>query len=373
MTDARGLFRAAVGGPVEAGPDMSAIARRGRAIRRRKRALLGGTAAVVVLGIASAASAFIGPAEDIVQQPLATPSVVASSAATPATPAPAPSSPVPAGAMSLDVYLLSPDYSCRPGAPLEPVQRVVPKTLAVTQAALQQLFAGPSASERARGLGSTFGLNTAGLLKSVRVQGGIAYVDLRDLLFTALPNASTSCGNVGFTAQIEQTLRQFPTSPEVHFAVEGDPVAYYEWAQIGCPLERGLLGDRCDPSPFQTPGPGSGLEPADGYVPAAGICAEPSGNIVTLVVDEESPQPRCTIVRGDQRLRVSGESARPGGAREPFTVSFASLPDRLVQPGQSTLFDRPFSEFWAPGVHKVTISSIPTYRGGGFTLVLRPR
>lgn len=267
MPDLRGLFRAAAVPPADTALDMAAVADRGRALRRRRQALLGGTAVVVVLALASAASALVGSAQDVVQQPASPPSTTRSAPPTPsptattsATAAPAlpppssapvASSPPPAATVTLGISLLPAGYSCRPGAPLVRVERVVPATQAVATAALQQLFAGSTGVERARGLESGFDQSTADLLRAVRVRDGVAYVDLRDLLFTELSNASTSCGNVAFTAQIEQTLRQFPTVSEVRFAVEGDPAAYYEWAQIGCP-NPSRTGDRCDPGPFQS-------------------------------------------------------------------------------------------------------------------------
>lgn len=271
MPDSSGLFRAAAEPPADTALDMAAVADRGRALRRRRQALLGGTAVVVVLALASAASALVGypqdvVQQDVVQQPASPPSTTRNAPPTPsptartavtAAPAPPPrssapvvSSPAPAATVTLGISLLPAGYSCRPGAPLVRVKRVVPATQAVATAALEQLFAGSTAAERARGLESGFDRSTAGLLRAVRVRDGVAYVDLHDLLFTELSNASTSCGNVAFTAQIEQTLRQFPTVSEVRFAVEGDPVAYYEWAQIGCPSPS-RTGDRCDPGPFQ--------------------------------------------------------------------------------------------------------------------------
>ena len=38
--------------------------------------------------------------------------------------------------------------------------------------------------------------------------------------------------------------------------------------------------------------------------PAAGICASPEGALVTITIYPDIPDPRCAIVRPDQRLQV---------------------------------------------------------------------
>ena len=138
-----------------------------------------------------------------------------------------------------------------------PVARTVPATEGVARAALEQLFAGPTPEEERRyGARSAFSPRTADLLNSVRVEEGIAYVDLRD--FTTVEGASTqlgaystSCGMGAFSGQVETTLRQFPTVREVRYAFDGDPRAFVEYMQGGCPDEPVPPGDVCDPAPFR--------------------------------------------------------------------------------------------------------------------------
>lgn len=129
------------------------------------------------------------------------------------------------------------------------VSRRVPATEAVAAAALQELFRGPTAEERARGLVTFFGPETADLLAGVRIADGTAYVDLRASLLT-INNVSTTCGSAIFDAQVRATLQQFSTVQAVLYAVEGDPAAYYEQMQLSCPQAL-LARDRCSAGRFR--------------------------------------------------------------------------------------------------------------------------
>lgn len=121
------------------------------------------------------------------------------------------------------------------------VDRAVPATRAVAAAALEALFAGPTEQERAQGAGG-FGPATAGLLRSVRVADGTAFVDLRADLFPSW--ATTSCGMGIFGATTGQTLRQFPTVQDVVYALDGSPRRFTEALQGACPDPEGLAA-RC--------------------------------------------------------------------------------------------------------------------------------
>jgi spore germination protein GerM len=124
--------------------------------------------------------------------------------------------------------------------------RQVPRTEAVATAALNQLFAGPSDAERAQGYRSPFSAHTAGLLKRVRIEQGTAYVDLHDLR-ARLGGVTSSCGAAEFQAQVERTLRQFPTVRRVILAIDGDPRRFAEWMGQDCDL----TNDHCDAAPFR--------------------------------------------------------------------------------------------------------------------------
>jgi spore germination protein GerM len=150
---------------------------------------------------------------------------------------------VPAHAQqSLTIKLYFPNSKRDQGdcsAKVYPVTRSVPKTNGVARAALDQLFAGPTEQEKAKGFYSDFSEATKTLLLGVNIKSRNAYVNLRDL--TTVPgmgNFTTSCGGSNFFGQVESTLKQFSSIKKVFFAVEGDPSFFYDWMQIGeCPKE----------------------------------------------------------------------------------------------------------------------------------------
>lgn len=119
-----------------------------------------------------------------------------------------------------------------------PVTRKIPKTKAVATAALEELFKGPTAEEEAA---KFFGLGpeeTKGILKSVQVKRGAAYVNFTKLVYEQMGTATTSCGS-GFFATVERTLTQFPTIKKIYYAIEGSTNDFYELVQVGeCPHGR---------------------------------------------------------------------------------------------------------------------------------------
>ena len=119
-----------------------------------------------------------------------------------------------------------------------PVERRIPKTKAVATAALLELLKGPTAEEEAKQYSTFSGGETDGVLKSVNVKNGAAYVNFTSRMPVQMGNASTSCGS-GFFSQVEKTLTQFPTIKKVYYAIEGNANDFYEWAQVGeCPHGR---------------------------------------------------------------------------------------------------------------------------------------
>ncbi|MFS8086009.1 MAG: GerMN domain-containing protein [Acidobacteriota bacterium] len=131
---------------------------------------------------------------------------------------------------------------------VHPVTRTIPRTASVARAVLEQLFAGPSSQEKAKGFYSDFSEATKSFLISVNVKNKAAYVNLRNLTSTtSIGNFTTSCGGSNLFGQVENTLQQFPTVKKVFFAMEGDPSLFYDWMQIGeCPREL----KHCDASNF---------------------------------------------------------------------------------------------------------------------------
>lgn len=124
-----------------------------------------------------------------------------------------------------------------------PVERPLAQGQQATRAqrALQQLLAGPSASERAAGYHSIFSAASADLLRQVRIRGGTAYVDLADFR-SRLPGSSSSCGAAEFRSQIERTLQQFKRIKRVRYAIEGDPRRFYDWMDEPCSKSNGYCG-----------------------------------------------------------------------------------------------------------------------------------
>jgi spore germination protein GerM len=179
---------------------------------------------------------------------LPTPTVTPSPTARP-TPEPTslPTEPAGSNKMTLRIYFgntkLGSNQDC---TKVYPVNRRITKTPVVAKAALTELFAGPTATEKAEGYSSFFSSATKGILKSVKVEEGTAYVNLTDIR-QIIPNASTSCGSAQFLAEMGSTLKQFPTVKKVIFAINGQPQAFYDWIQIGCSAEN----DNCDATPFK--------------------------------------------------------------------------------------------------------------------------
>jgi hypothetical protein len=142
----------------------------------------------------------------------------------PVTPAPSTSS----ATMTVTVYF-------HRGTDADParvvaVRRTVPRTVRVADASLRQLLAGPTASERRAGYWSHFSAATAGMLRGVRIDGGVAYADFRDLRAT-IPNASSSAGSTALLAELDGTLRQFASVRATVYSINGDVPLFYAWLQ----------------------------------------------------------------------------------------------------------------------------------------------
>lgn len=128
-----------------------------------------------------------------------------------------------------------------------PVEREVSKTLAVGQVSLEELFRGPTMEEQKNGYTSFFSSVTKDILKSIKIDNKIAYVDLKDVR-QLIPNASSSCGSAQFLSEMTNTLKQFVSIEKVVFAIEGNPTTFYEWLQLDCNAEN----NNCDVKPFQS-------------------------------------------------------------------------------------------------------------------------
>lgn len=97
-----------------------------------------------------------------------------------------------------------------------PVARVVPKTTAVGRAALDQLLAGAAGFEKNVGYSSSIPEGVK--INSLTIQSGTARVDFSK----ELNQVGGSCRVQAIRAQIEQTLKQFPTVSSVVISVNGN-------------------------------------------------------------------------------------------------------------------------------------------------------
>ena len=117
------------------------------------------------------------------------------------------------------------------------VERKVPKTQGVAKAALNELFKGPTKEEMDDKLSSFFTNDSKDILKSITIKDGNAYVDLDKWVIQNLGATTTSCGGAGFSAQIETTLKQFPTIKNIFYSIEGNTTEFYSWQQMDCPKD----------------------------------------------------------------------------------------------------------------------------------------
>lgn len=97
--------------------------------------------------------------------------------------------------------------------------------------AMNQVLRGPRDHEARMGAWSFFSHRTAGLINSVRIRSGVAYIDFDDFRHI-IPNASSSCGSTSLIEQLDRTALQFPRVNSTRYSFEGNRPAFYEWLQI---------------------------------------------------------------------------------------------------------------------------------------------
>lgn len=178
-----------------------------------------------------------------------------------------------------------------------PVVRTVPRTEMVATAAVRELLGGPTASERAAGYRSQFSAATAGLLRGVRVDGGVAYVDFHDFS-RIIPSASSSFGSAALLAELDTTVKQFDSVRSTVYSFDGDIDAFYEWLQLSPPI--GTPDEQ-----------------------AAGIAA--ARQFLTSVVGMNDPQAGPLRLTGDATAQVTFLARGPDGKPVPGLVTVVSL------------------------------------------------
>jgi spore germination protein GerM len=100
------------------------------------------------------------------------------------------------------------------------IVRIVPYTSATAQAALVELFKGPTASEKQQGYYSCF-FHTDVVVKSLKIENGIATVDFSKE-YTEGCGGASSCSQAARNA-VKNTLTQFPSIKSVKILIEGAP------------------------------------------------------------------------------------------------------------------------------------------------------
>lgn len=130
------------------------------------------------------------------------------------------------------VFFDGPSPEGRTIGPLVPLPRVVPDTDALSFA-LRELLEGPTTAERARPVYTFFSRETAGTLRWVTLEDGVAIVEVEDLR-PIIPGASSSAGSTSLLRQLEATVFQFPEVRRVEFRIDGSCETFMEWLQIGC-------------------------------------------------------------------------------------------------------------------------------------------
>lgn len=102
----------------------------------------------------------------------------------------------------------------------------------VLRATLDELLEGPTEAEADEGYESWFSEETAGMVRSVEIVDGTAFVDFDDFS-EIIPNASTSFGSTMLMSQLDTTATQFLSVDQVCYSFEGDEAAFYAFIQAG--------------------------------------------------------------------------------------------------------------------------------------------
>jgi hypothetical protein len=82
--------------------------------------------------------------------------------------------------------------------------------------------------------------------------------------------------------------------------------------------------------------------------PAVGICSEFEGGLAVITVYPDISYPRCAIIKPDQMLKVVNSR------QETLRASIANM-TAGIDPDGEHLFNMPFGQYLAPGVHLVQV------------------
>jgi len=108
---------------------------------------------------------------------------------------------------------MDPEFSCNK---VFPVEREVPKTQAIARAALEELLKGPTSAEKEAGFITN--INPGVKIQSLIIENGTARVDFDEQLEYQVGG---SCRVAAISAEIRETLKQFPTVSQVVISING--------------------------------------------------------------------------------------------------------------------------------------------------------
>lgn len=108
---------------------------------------------------------------------------------------------------------LDPEITC---VKVFPVEREIPKTEAIGRAALEELLKGPTEQEKSEGFLTNINPNVK--IQKLAIENGLAKVDFDEQLEFQVGG---SCRVAAISAQITQTLKQFPTVKDVIISING--------------------------------------------------------------------------------------------------------------------------------------------------------
>jgi len=92
-------------------------------------------------------------------------------------------------------------------------------------------------------------------------------------------------------------------------------------------------------------------DPAESATPAAGVCALATGSVDDVRFPPDFvPEPRCLVIRHDQRLSVSNATD------EPITAALGTHYKAIVPPHQTHTFADPVGTYLDPGVHRLVFT-----------------
>jgi hypothetical protein len=188
--------------------------------------------------------------------------------------------------------------------------------------------------------------------------GGAAYLLVNKYRCDTGASAATVGVRLMFAAGQQVGVDLRPGDMPMTYCGPGDPGSVVHVSPIVHDLSAAFAGHP------QQPG---GHVPADSHTPAAGACGTADGPVVVKAINPDTPQPRCTEVRADQRLEVVNDTDKFGQPGKPITVTFADFPARRLAVGQSTVFDRPFGDYLEVGVHDLHVDGV-----AGAAIWLRP-